>query len=178
MNRENRGRPLYLCFWAQGDSRRSVRIMGKLDKGVESKGLTLLVLFSMRAFMPGQAEGENVFSEPMKNRAPLFGWVDQLAVTALTIYQRHVSPHKGWCCAYRATTGEESCSEYAKVTIQRFGFRSSLPIIKGRLMSCAHASRSVVHQSERGESTRGAGMKQDVAAEVACTACSCLPWLK
>ena len=132
----------------------------------------------MRAFMPGQAEGENVFSEPMKNRAPLFVWVDQLAVTALTIYQRHVSPHKGWCCAYRATTGEESCFEYAKVTIQRFGFRSSLPIIKGRLMSCAHASRSVVHQSERGESTRGAGVKQDVAAEVACTACSCLPWLK
>ena len=133
---------------------------------------------SMRAFMQKQAEGENVHSGPMKSRTNSFLWVDQMAVTTLTIYQRHISRHKGWCCAYRAATGEISCSEYAKLTIQRLGFRSSLRVIKERLKSCAHASRSIAHQSEHSESTPGAGIKQDVAAEVACTACSCLPWLK
>lgn len=132
----------------------------------------------MRAFMQKQAEGENVYSEPMKSRTDSFLWMDQLAVTALTIYQRHISRHKGWCCAYRAMTGEVSCSEYAKVTIQRLGLRSSLRVIKERLKSCTHASLSIA-ESERSDSTPGGeGLKQDVAAEAACTACSCLPWLK
>ncbi|MDK2125094.1 membrane protein insertion efficiency factor YidD [Parachitinimonas caeni] len=40
---------------------------------------------------------------------------------AIVAYQRYLSPHKGFCCAYRHLTGHHSCSEYARRIVQRKG---------------------------------------------------------
>lgn len=42
-------------------------------------------------------------------------------IYAINFYQRYISPHKGFCCAYRMHTGRASCSEYAKKIVSRLG---------------------------------------------------------
>jgi putative component of membrane protein insertase Oxa1/YidC/SpoIIIJ protein YidD len=44
------------------------------------------------------------------------------AASAIGLYQRYVSPYKGFCCAYRAQTGRRSCSAYGKAVATRLGF--------------------------------------------------------
>ena len=58
-------------------------------------------------------------------------------------YQRYVSPHKGYCCAYRSFTGARSCSSYAKRSISRAGFLGGLLLLKRRLRACAAAATSL-----------------------------------
>ena len=47
-----------------------------------------------------------------------------LALRAIGLYQRHLSPRKGFACAYRARTGGASCSELGFRAIRRFGLRA------------------------------------------------------
>jgi putative component of membrane protein insertase Oxa1/YidC/SpoIIIJ protein YidD len=58
-------------------------------------------------------------------------------VGAIGVYQRFVSPHKGFCCAHRACTGGLSCSAYAKLALLHRGFFAALPGIKERLRQCS-----------------------------------------
>jgi putative component of membrane protein insertase Oxa1/YidC/SpoIIIJ protein YidD len=59
------------------------------------------------------------------------------AVGAIGVYQRYVSPHKGFCCAHRACTGGLSCSAYAKFALLELGFLRALPRIRQRLFDCS-----------------------------------------
>lgn len=49
-----------------------------------------------------------------------------LALAAIRGYQRWLSPRKGFCCAFRAATGGDSCSRYGCRVIERFGLRCGL----------------------------------------------------
>ena len=57
----------------------------------------------------------------------------QLALAAIRLYQRHLSPHKGFCCAYRVHTGRASCSSLGYRAIRRFGLWLGLVILHRRL---------------------------------------------
>jgi len=46
-----------------------------------------------------------------------------LALLAITLYQRHLSPYKGFRCAYALHTGRASCSRLGYRAIRRHGLR-------------------------------------------------------
>lgn len=60
---------------------------------------------------------------------------------AISAYQRYVSPHKGFCCAYRVHTGRKSCSVLGYRAVQRFGVRIGLAILRRRVHLCGVAYR-------------------------------------
>ncbi|MBX9296140.1 membrane protein insertion efficiency factor YidD [Chromobacterium vaccinii] len=47
----------------------------------------------------------------------------RLALWLIRIYQRQLSPRKGYGCAYRAATGRSGCSGLAYRAIRRHGLR-------------------------------------------------------
>ena len=63
------------------------------------------------------------------------------ALFAITLYQRYLSPHKGYCCAYRSYTGGASCSVLGFRAIRRFGVWDGLALLRARLARCGVAYR-------------------------------------
>jgi len=71
-----------------------------------------------------------------------------LSISAINLYQRYLSPHKGYCCAHRVYTGEDSCSQYAKVAIAEHGLFSAFPLIREQFDRCSFASEKIKEQKE------------------------------
>ncbi|TCV84072.1 membrane protein insertion efficiency factor YidD [Sulfurirhabdus autotrophica] len=71
----------------------------------------------------------------------------RLALLFIVIYQRHISPHKGFTCAYRSHTGQASCSALGFRAIQRFGVLGGIGILQKRLEKCSatHHRNVVAH---------------------------------
>jgi putative component of membrane protein insertase Oxa1/YidC/SpoIIIJ protein YidD len=63
-----------------------------------------------------------------------------LALRAIRLYQRYLSPRKGFACAYRACTGGASCSELGFRAIRRYGLRGGLRVLDARLERCRQAA--------------------------------------
>lgn len=63
-----------------------------------------------------------------------------LALFAIALYQRHLSPRKGYCCAWRMHKGGQSCSAYGHCAIGRHGLRLGLALLKRRLAACAEVA--------------------------------------
>lgn len=64
-----------------------------------------------------------------------------LALFAIDAYQRHLSPYKGYCCAYSACTGHRSCSVLGYRAIRRHGVWAGVAILRRRFERCALAFR-------------------------------------
>ena len=69
-----------------------------------------------------------------------------LALSAIRGYQRYLSPHKGYACAYRCATGRDGCSGYGYRVIARFGLAAGVKLLRRRLRLCGvtHRRRPVV----------------------------------
>ena len=77
-------------------------------------------------------------------------WTPSHAVAAVIgLYQRFVSPYKGFRCAHRALNGRCSCSEYAKRVVTRRGVFSMIPLLRRRFTECGVAAQ-VLDYEERG----------------------------
>lgn len=63
--------------------------------------------------------------------------LDTLALTGIALYQRWLSPHKGFRCAHAAFYGGASCSAAIAQTIRAEGL--SLANITARLAACRQA---------------------------------------
>ena len=63
-----------------------------------------------------------------------------LAVTAISGYQKFISPHKGFSCAHRVLYGCESCSQYFKQVIAEEGIITAIANAKGRFQECREAN--------------------------------------
>jgi putative component of membrane protein insertase Oxa1/YidC/SpoIIIJ protein YidD len=74
-----------------------------------------------------------------------------LALRAIRLYQRHLSPRKGYCCALHAAGGGRSCSAYGYRAIARGGLVQGLALLRRRLHKCArvYAMRTVSGPSLR-----------------------------
>jgi putative component of membrane protein insertase Oxa1/YidC/SpoIIIJ protein YidD len=59
------------------------------------------------------------------------------ALHAISAYRRHLSPRKGYCCAYRVHAGGASCSAYGQRVIARYGVGLGLALLRRRLLACA-----------------------------------------
>lgn len=65
----------------------------------------------------------------------------KLVLAAIVGYQRYVSPHKGFCCAYRTHTGRKSCSALGFRAVRRYGALAGLAVLRRRTYLCG-----VVHR--------------------------------
>lgn len=65
------------------------------------------------------------------------------AAGAVGAYQRHISPHKGFCCAYRAHTGRASCSEFGRRVILKLGLVAFVRLMPRRFARCRAAFASI-----------------------------------
>jgi putative component of membrane protein insertase Oxa1/YidC/SpoIIIJ protein YidD len=72
--------------------------------------------------------------------------LQHLALFFVASYQRHISPHKGFNCAHRTLTGELSCSEYFRQTLQQNGLSQALTELPPRLVTCKQSSRILYRQ--------------------------------
>lgn len=65
-----------------------------------------------------------------------------IALMLIRLYQRFLSPLKGYSCAYRVYTGKESCSAYGYQAIARYGVVTGYQLIRRRLDKCTHVFES------------------------------------
>jgi uncharacterized protein len=94
------------------------------------------------------------------------------ALTAIRMYQRYLSPIKGFSCAYRVHAGGESCSVYGYRVIDRYGIRTGIALLRRRLDACAHLHRQ--HASIKPEHRAGLASKAKFQAgfcDVPCDGC-------
>ena len=93
-----------------------------------------------------------------------------LALASIKAYQRWISPHKGFACAYRIHTGCSSCSELGYRAIRRHGLFSGLAILKARTYRCGvahrryHVPRQRTRTGQRGDCDLGC----DAPGECSC----------
>ncbi len=59
-----------------------------------------------------------------------------LLLAAIRGYKRHLSPHKGFACAYRVHLGACSCSTLGLRAISRYGAWRGLGVLRLRLEQC------------------------------------------
>jgi putative component of membrane protein insertase Oxa1/YidC/SpoIIIJ protein YidD len=102
-----------------------------------------------------------------------------LVAGAITLYQRHLSPRKGFCCAHRQWYGRESCSEHIKAGVLSHGVLALFSIARKRFADCREAHH-VLKTVERKE-TKPKERSQESCflpiggEDLACIACECLP---
>jgi putative component of membrane protein insertase Oxa1/YidC/SpoIIIJ protein YidD len=73
-----------------------------------------------------------------------------LACWLIRLYQRHLSPRKGYRCAYRARhPTRSSCSEFAKRAIVRLGVLTGLQLLRRRFRRCHAAGEVCRTQAKR-----------------------------
>jgi putative component of membrane protein insertase Oxa1/YidC/SpoIIIJ protein YidD len=72
------------------------------------------------------------------------------SLVLIGLYQRHVSPHKGYVCALHARTGGRSCSRYAARAIARAGLLSATILLQRRLRACAAAAAALAQEEATG----------------------------
>lgn len=62
--------------------------------------------------------------------------MQSIAVSLIIVYQRRISPHKGYRCAHHAFYGGHTCSECAKQAVISKGLIGALPLIWKQLREC------------------------------------------
>ena len=70
------------------------------------------------------------FLEKISVKFGLQIFIDSWLILIIKYYQRYLSPHKGFSCAYRKLYKAESCSEYFKQTIARAGLTAAIPLFQ------------------------------------------------
>ncbi len=68
------------------------------------------------------------------------------AAELITIYQRYISPYKGFRCAHRVHHGGRSCSAYAKGMVHSHGLGAAIPLIRQRFADCGQVARMMRSQ--------------------------------
>lgn len=78
-------------------------------------------------------------SRGRSSSAPL----DESVAAAISLYQRRLSPLKGYSCAHRVLHGGPSCSQHAKGLILDLGLLSAAHPARERLGECREANEAL-----------------------------------
>jgi putative component of membrane protein insertase Oxa1/YidC/SpoIIIJ protein YidD len=70
---------------------------------------------------------------------------------SILAYQRWISPHKGYCCAYRRLTGARSCSEYARQTVLAHGVVTLARALPRQFARCRRAYATLLAMTAAAE---------------------------
>ena len=73
----------------------------------------------------------------------------RLALLLINFYQRHLSPRKGYCCAYRTLHGGYSCSHFGYRAIGRCGIFTGALLLKRRFIKCTAAFQALPPRQAR-----------------------------
>jgi putative component of membrane protein insertase Oxa1/YidC/SpoIIIJ protein YidD len=98
-----------------------------------------------------------------------------LLLAAIAAYQHYLSPHKGFCCAYRVHTGRQSCSALGFRAVRRYGVLTGLGILRRRVFLCGVAHRRYSpphkrpHRSQRGDCDLPCDLNCDLPGSDACS---------
>jgi uncharacterized protein len=81
-----------------------------------------------------------------------------LAVASIRLYQRHLSPLKGFRCANGAESGVKSCSAFGRYVFERYDVATAASLLQRRFAACRSAferfkTKSAAHKRKR----RGSG---------------------
>jgi len=93
----------------------------------------------------------------------------RLALLAIRLYQRYLSPYKGFRCAYRAHAGRASCSALGYRAVRRHGVFTGLGLIRARTRRCSvlHRQRAVASSWPR----QPAGQRGFCDCDLPCDGC-------
>jgi len=61
------------------------------------------------------------------------------AIGSIGVYQKYISPYKGFRCAHRVYCCGSSCSEFAQQAIRDNGLLNAIPKIRRRFCECREA---------------------------------------
>jgi putative component of membrane protein insertase Oxa1/YidC/SpoIIIJ protein YidD len=90
------------------------------------------------------------------------------AASAIGLYQVHVSPRKGYACAYRIHTGRCSCSQYAKRLVLKAGVLALPEGMKRQFARCKAAFLALQALGEEAERKRRRKQGQSSEEESGC----------
>ena len=98
-----------------------------------------------------------------------------LLLAAIRFYRRHLSPRKGFACAYRVHVGGCSCSMLGLRAVSRYGAWRGLGVLRLRLREC-HAAAQAWRARPRAAAAHGqAGFIDcDLPCDASCVDASCL----
>lgn len=94
--------------------------------------------------------------------------LQRVALAAIRAYQRWLSPHKGFVCAYRVHTGRDSCSAYGYRVIKRFGVPAGMALLRRRLADCGAQHRLHARSRQPQQGLRQQGGFCDVPCDLPC----------
>ena len=77
--------------------------------------------------------------------------VNGLCVTVIRLYQRHVSPYKGFSCAHRVLCGGLSCSAYALEQFQNKGPLEAYRLTRARMRECSAVYQKYISTKSKAE---------------------------
>ena len=115
--------------------------------------------------MPGGCPGTFLSAYAMRS----------VMLALIRLYQRYISPYKGFCCAYRCHTGRQSCSALGFRAIRRYGVLSGVAVLRRRLDLCGVAHRRYsppfnrAFQTQRGMCDVGCDVPCDCSDVDACS---------
>ncbi|MEM6500814.1 MAG: membrane protein insertion efficiency factor YidD [Cyanobacteria bacterium P01_C01_bin.89] len=69
--------------------------------------------------------------------------VRRILIHAISFYQRRISPHKKFSCAYRVLYNSHSCSQGAKEILKNYSLFEALPRIQKQFHQCRQAVRII-----------------------------------
>lgn len=67
----------------------------------------------------------------------------QIGLSLIHLYQKYLSPIKGYSCAHAFNTGTYSCSEFGVKAIEKKGLFIGSKLINRRFKKCSASSRKV-----------------------------------
>ena len=83
------------------------------------------------------------------------GIANNIFIKAIHLYQKFISPRKGYCCAHRTYHGRSSCSEYAIHSLNKHNLLISLSLMKRRFLACQMAYEELKKEKEQNKSNNG-----------------------
>ena len=77
-----------------------------------------------------------------------------LACWLIALYQRHLSPRKGFRCAYGVLHGRDSCSRFASRAIREHGLVTGVRLTRRRFEHCRSASHVLEYDRAKRQQKR------------------------
>ncbi len=65
------------------------------------------------------------------------------AIASLNLYQKHLSPRKGFSCPHRLLHGKDSCSDYVKQILLTQDLWAALQLAPSRFKDCKAAAQTL-----------------------------------
>lgn len=74
--------------------------------------------------------------------------IRKMSVTSINLYQKYLSPHKGYCCAHRVLHSGDSCSEYVKKMFLEQDLNQAIQLSRRRFTECGEAAEILASRKQ------------------------------